>query len=210
MDGDDGVGAIVLAAEHLLAFRRLRPPAGARRARARDRRRRPRPRRPIRCSTPMSSARRVSDSRSVRSSSSRRRRCMTFCASAWLLQKSGAAMLRLDFGELFVEAGTLKDASAARATRLFRSSYRRSDLQSRQPTRSSMGHLKVGLRYTTACSGQPAPTADRAGNRHVGDDVADPRVDGPARQEAHLLDEPVLLKDTRLRARRVRRGRRRR
>ena len=50
--------------------------------------------------------------RSAWSSSSRRRRCITFCASAWLLQKSGLGDALLDVGELLVEAGALKDASA--------------------------------------------------------------------------------------------------
>ena len=38
-----------------------------------------------------------------------------FCASAWLLQKSGAVMRASISRELFVEVGALKDASAARA-----------------------------------------------------------------------------------------------
>ena len=91
MDRDDGVGVVVLAAQHLLdlgAFDLL----AERVERLRQiGRRRLRLDRAQSMSTPMSSILRASWSRSSRSSASRRRRCSVFCASAGSFQKSGAA-----------------------------------------------------------------------------------------------------------------------
>ena len=91
MDGDDRVLAIVLAAEHLLDLAGLHflierverlAEFGV------DRLRRPRPIRRARRGRRSSCGATAIRSRSC---SSRRRRCSTFCASAWSFQKSGAA-----------------------------------------------------------------------------------------------------------------------
>ena len=114
VDGDDGVEAVVLAAEHLLVSAvstSLLELVEALEEVARRRARRPRPTRPGR----RGRRRGASASRRASSSSStRRRRCSSFCASAWSFQKSGCGDACLDAIQFRAGASGVKDSSADR------------------------------------------------------------------------------------------------
>ena len=114
VDGHDGVGAVVLAAEHLLDLGGLDFAPRARRAPSAGRRRRPRPAPPTRAARRGRRACATSELRSSTSSASRRRRCSALCASAWLFQKSGAATRASIAVSSLVGVGGVKDSSAGR------------------------------------------------------------------------------------------------
>ena len=114
MDGDDGVAAIVLAAEHLLGLAGGRPRRRARRARGRD------PRRPAHPPAPIRRARRDRRRAASATRSSRRRLRAGAGAAAASARPPGPSRSRgrPTSASIFVEfvgrAGGVKDSSADR------------------------------------------------------------------------------------------------
>src|SRR5687768_177210 len=138
-------------------------------------------------STPRSSSRRFSDCSSAMSPSMRRRRCITFCALAWSLQNVGAAMCFSMSASCSPRLAASKIPPEFRraAAQLVVASFEvvEVDGQGRSPEYSLMSRRKK--------------RGDDERDRQIRNQIADRRVDGADRQEAYLLYESHLLKDSR-------------
>ena len=191
MDGDDGVAAVVLAAEHLLGLAgvdfggELVEPAW------RDRRRPAPPPAPTRRARPDRRRGACSESLSATSSSSRRRRCSSFCAAAWSFQKSGSD----DFCSIFASssAGLAASKIAPQIGRALGEILIPAELL----VVLKRGHA-IGARLLPCWRlASPAAAASVSATDSQPDDVADPAVDRATGQEPDVLGHHRALEHVR-------------
>src|SRR5688572_29405051 len=138
-------------------------------------------------STPRSSSRRLSDCRSAMSPSMRRRRCITFCALAWSLQKVGAAMC------FSMSASCSSRLAASKVPPEFRRAAAQLVVASFEVVEVD-GHRR-SPEYSSVSRRKKRGGDER--DREISNQIADRRVDRAGGEEAYLFHESHLLKDSR-------------
>src|SRR5688572_9770965 len=147
-------------------------------------------------STPRSSVLAVRAEISSTSSSTRRRRCRIFCASIWLLQKSGAD------ARASICASSSRGRAASKITPEIGGALHEVLVPAGQLFKRESHEC---LQRTSTCSGQPRTVSrgekqrdKRQRRTHVSEQITDSAIDRLHREHAHVAHENRALENIRL------------